>query len=59
MTKPKGAPLGAVKLREEGGTIVARPTDSELLPSDVVEARGREGFGSAPVASAGGRKKWS
>jgi len=62
ITKPKGAPLGAVKLREEDGTIVARPTDSELIPPEIFELRDRErwgGGGSGPVQSGGGAKKWS
>ena len=42
VTKPNGAPLGAVKLRKEEGTLVGRPTDSVLIPRDVMEARERE-----------------
>lgn len=45
VTKPNGAPLGAVKLREEGGTIVGRPVDSELIPPEVLGAREAERFG--------------
>lgn len=62
ITKPNGAPLGAVKLREEAGTIMGRPTDSELIPPEVMAAREQERFGSsagAPVQSGGGAKKWS
>ena len=55
----RGRPLGAVKLREEGGTIVGRPT-SELLPDEIKKMRGRERFGqSGPVMSGGGAKKWT
>ena len=69
VTKPNGAPLGAVKLRQEGGTIVANPAGKRtLVPPDVVAARERERFGddggggggaSAPVMSGGGAKRWS
>lgn len=62
VTKPNGAPLGAVKLREEGGTIVGRPTSSDLLPPELYEHRERERFGGgggAPVMSGGGAKKWT
>ena len=47
ITKPNGAPLGAVRLRSEDGTIVARPTDSELIPAEVVELRERERWGKS------------
>jgi hypothetical protein len=47
--KPSGAPLGAVRLREEGGSIVGNP-NSELVPSEVREARDIERFGQ-PSAS--------
>ena len=42
ITKPNGAPLGAVRLREEDGTILGRPTDSALIPKSIVELRERE-----------------
>lgn len=42
--KPNGAPLGAVRLREEGGTIVANPAGSPLVPPAVREQRERERF---------------
>ena len=32
-------PLGAVVLREEGGTIVGRPQSSEHIPPEVRELR--------------------
>ena len=61
VTKPKGAPLGAVKLREEAGTLLGRPMDSELIPPEIMAARERERFGGgpSPVQSGGGAKKWS
>ena len=46
VSKPRGAPLGAVKLRKEAGTIVANP-NSELVPYDIRQARGKERFGRA------------
>ena len=45
ITKPNGAPLGAVKLRAEDGTIVGRPTDSAHIPKGVVEQREAERWG--------------
>ena len=42
ISKPNGAPLGAVRLREEDGTIVGRPTSSALLPTVIVEYREKE-----------------
>ena len=60
VTKPKGAPLGAVKLREEGGTIVGRPTNSEFIPSEVRDLREGGFGGSATVKmSGGGGKKFT
>ena len=61
VTKPKGAPLGAVKLREEGGTIVGRPLNSELIPGEILKAREQERFGGGDkaVMSGGGASKWS
>jgi predicted ribosome quality control (RQC) complex YloA/Tae2 family protein len=65
VTKPKGAPLGAVKLREESGTIVARPSTSEHIPAEARELRERErgggggGAGPGVVMSGGGSKRWS
>ena len=44
VVKPSGAPLGAVRLREEGGTIVGRPA-SDLIPADLKAARERERAG--------------
>jgi predicted ribosome quality control (RQC) complex YloA/Tae2 family protein len=44
VVKPSGAPLGAVRLREEGGTIVGRPA-SDLIPADLKAARERERVG--------------
>ena len=60
VTKPNGAPLGAVKLRKEGGTIVGRPS-SDMIPDEVKALRERERFGggSGPVQSGGGAKKWT
>lgn len=46
VTKPSGAPLGAVKLREEGGSIVANP-NSERVPLPIREARDKERFGKS------------
>ena len=61
VTKPNGAPLGAVKLREEGGTLLGRPSDSAFLPPELKQQREREKFGgsSSPVMSGGGAKKWT
>ena len=61
VTKPKGAPLGAVKLREEGGTIVGRPTNSEFIPSEVRDLREGGGFGAGGTVkmSGGGGKKFT
>lgn len=36
--------LGAVRLREEAGTIVGRPTTSELIPRELRELREKERF---------------
>ncbi len=60
VVKPNGAPLGAVKLREEGGTIVGSPA-SELVPEEVRRHRESERFGGGPAAvmSGGGAKKWT
>jgi predicted ribosome quality control (RQC) complex YloA/Tae2 family protein len=58
VTKPNGAPLGAVKVREEGGTIVGRPA-SDLLPSEIKALRESERFGASPVMSGGGAKKFT
>ncbi|KAL3787794.1 hypothetical protein ACHAW5_009788 [Stephanodiscus triporus] len=40
ITKPRGAPLGAVSLRQEGKTILGRPSD---VSNDLKDARGRSG----------------
>ena len=60
VTKPNGAPLGAVKVREEGGTVVGRPA-SDLIPEEVKALREAErlGGGSTPVMSGGGSKKFT
>ena len=47
VTKPNGAPLGAVKLREEGGTLLGRPSDSAFLPPELKQQREREKFGGS------------
>mmetsp|Transcript_71846 Transcript_71846/g.142422 ORF Transcript_71846/g.142422 Transcript_71846/m.142422 type:complete len:402 (-) Transcript_71846:90-1295(-) len=63
ITKPNGAPLGAVKLRQEDGTVVGQPSGRKsLVPTEIIEARERERFGggdSGPVMSGGGGKRWS
>ena len=65
ITKPNGAPLGAVKLRVEDGTIVGLPLTSEHIPEEVMAAREQERFGGAgnnapaPVMSRGGARKIS
>jgi hypothetical protein len=38
--KPRGAPLGAVKIREEWKTLVGRP---DFVPDDLKEARDQSG----------------
>ena len=48
-----GAPLGAVKLREEGGTIVGRPS-SPLIPEDLKAMREKERFGGGGATGGGG-----
>ncbi len=40
--KPRGAPLGAVKLRKEGKTLIGRPQD---VPQECKEAREESGLG--------------
>ena len=40
--KPKGAPLGAVQLREEAGTLVANPAESHFVPQEVRTLREQE-----------------
>ena len=42
VTKPKGSRLGAVSVRQESGTLVAFPTDSDHVPSELRELRERE-----------------
>ena len=40
LLKPRGAPLGAVKLRQESGTLVGRPDN---VPAECKEARDASG----------------
>ena len=40
ITKPRGAPLGAVSLRQEGKTLIGNPED---VSDDLKEARERSG----------------
>ena len=54
ITKPNGAPLGAVRLREEDGTILGRPTDSALIPKSIVELRERETRGGGALSGGSG-----
>ena len=54
ITKPNGAPLGAVRLREEDGTILGRPTDSALIPKSIVELRERETRGGGALSGGNG-----
>jgi len=44
VVKPRGAPLGAVKIRQskDEGTVVARPVDSDHIPTRVRELRERQ-----------------
>ena len=54
--KPRGAPLGAVKLRKEIGSLIGRPHD---VSEELKQAREQSGFGSdeAGTRLQGGKAK--
>jgi len=55
--KPRGAPLGAVKLRKEGKTLIGRPQD---VPQECKEAREESGVGWDEMGSKKAEnRKWT